>query len=70
VESGAISATAQQYPVKMAELGVAAGMVFIRSGKKPSGYTDTGVSLIASKAMSGIESKDVKSGLEHCFGRK
>ena len=70
VQSGAISATAQQYPVKMAELGVAAGMEFIRSGKKPSGYTDTGVSLIAAKAVGGVESKDVKSGLEHCFGRK
>ncbi len=70
VASGAIAATAQQYPVKMAELGVAAGMAFIRTGKKPSGYTDTGVSLIAAKSVSGVETKDVSTGLQLCFGRK
>ncbi|HEV8365628.1 MAG TPA: sugar ABC transporter substrate-binding protein [Gemmatimonadaceae bacterium] len=70
VGSGAIAATAQQYPVKMAELGVAAGMTFIRTGKKPSGYTDTGVSLIAANKVRGVESKDVATGLQLCFGRK
>ncbi len=70
VASGAIAATAQQYPVKMAELGVAAGMAFIRTGKKPSGYTDTGVSLIAATKVRGVESKDVTTGIELCFGRK
>ncbi|MGQ0641730.1 MAG: sugar ABC transporter substrate-binding protein [Gemmatimonadaceae bacterium] len=70
VASGAIAATAQQYPVKMAELGVVAGMAFIRTGKKPSGYTDTGVSLIAATQVSGVESKDIVTGLELCFGRK
>ena len=70
VASGAIAATAQQYPVKMAELGVAAGMAFIRTGKKPSGYTDTGVSLIAANKVSGVDSRDVAAGLELCFGRK
>jgi fructose transport system substrate-binding protein len=70
VGSGAIAATAQQYPVKMAELGVAAGMTFIKTGKKPSGYTDTGVSLIAAKSVSGVETKDVSTGLQLCFGRK
>ncbi len=70
VGSGAIAATAQQYPVKMAELGVAAGMIFIKTGKKPSGYTDTGVSLIAAKSVSGVETLDVSTGLQLCFGRK
>jgi fructose transport system substrate-binding protein len=70
VGAGAIAATAQQYPVKMAELGVAAGAAFIKTGKKPSGYTDTGVSLIAAKPMAGVESKDVATGLSLCFGRK
>lgn len=70
VASGAIAATAQQYPVKMAELGVAAGMAFIKTGKKPSGYTDTGVSLIAAKSVSGVETRDVATGLQLCFGRK
>jgi len=70
VGSGAIAATAQQYPLKMAELGVAAGMAFLKTGKKPSGYTDTGVALIAAKPVPGVESKNVKMGLELCFGRK
>jgi fructose transport system substrate-binding protein len=70
VGAGAIAATAQQYPVKMAEMGVAAGVEFVRTGKKPAGYTDTGVALIAGRAVEGIESKDVKTGLELCFGRK
>jgi fructose transport system substrate-binding protein len=70
VASGAIAATAQQYPVKMAELGVAAGVAFIKTGKRPSGYTDTGVSLIAAKPVAGVESKPVATGLELCFGRK
>ena len=70
VGAGAIAATAQQYPLKMAALGVAAGAEFLKTGKKPSGYTDTGVALIAAKAVPGVESKDVKTGLELCFGRK
>ena len=54
----------------MAELGVAAAAAFIKTGAKPSGYTDTGVVLIASRALPGVESRDVKAGLESCFGRR
>jgi fructose transport system substrate-binding protein len=68
VRAGRLWATAQQYPVKMAELGVAAGVEFIRTGKKPSGYTDTGVALIAARPMPGVESRTVAAGLEQCFG--
>jgi len=70
VASGTIAATAQQYPIKMAELGVAAGAAFIKTGKRPSGYTDTGVSLIAARPVSGVESQDVATGMKLCFGRK
>ncbi|HKW48311.1 MAG TPA: sugar ABC transporter substrate-binding protein [Gemmatimonadaceae bacterium] len=70
IESGAIAATAQQYPLKMAALGVAAGAAFIKTGKKPTGYTDTGVALIAAKPAPGIDSKDVKTGMSLCFGRR
>jgi fructose transport system substrate-binding protein len=70
VASGEIAATAQQYPLKMAEMGVSAAMTFITTGKKPSGYTDTGVALIAAKPLAGVESRDVKTGLALCFGRK
>jgi fructose transport system substrate-binding protein len=70
VRAGHIAATAQQYPLKMAALGVAAGVNYIRTGKKPSGYTDTGVALIAAKPVKGVASKDVKTGMELCFGDK
>src|SRR6185436_20409260 len=70
VASGAIAATAQQYPMRMAQLGVAAGAAFIKEGRKPSGYTDTGVTLIAGRPMPGVESKDVATGMSLCFGRK
>ncbi len=70
VGSGAIAATAQQYPMLMAKLGVEAGVAFLRTGKRPSGYTDTGVRLIARTALPGIKSDDVKTGLDLCFGTK
>ena len=70
IQAGRLSATAQQYPVKMAELGVAAGAAFIKTGKKPSGFTDTGVALIAKRPVPGVPSKDIAAGLAGCFGRK
>ncbi|MEO7456356.1 MAG: substrate-binding domain-containing protein, partial [Gemmatimonadaceae bacterium] len=70
VRAGNIAATAQQYPLRMAALGVEAGALFIKTGKKPSGYTDTGVTLIANTPRAGVESKDVKTGLDLCFGTK
>ncbi|MFO1217252.1 MAG: sugar ABC transporter substrate-binding protein [Burkholderiaceae bacterium] len=70
VGAGVIAATSQQYPLKMAAMGVEAGVEYAKSGKKPSGYTDTGVTLIAAKAVSGVESKDVKTGTDLCWGKK
>ena len=69
VASGMIAATSQQYPLKMGTMGVAVGVEHARTGKKPSGYTDTGVALIANKAIAGVESKDVKAGRELCWGK-
>ena len=59
-------------PDEFATLGehVLAGAAFLKSGARPSGYTDTGVTLIAAKPVPGIDSKDVATGLELCFGRK
>jgi len=68
--SGAIAATSQQYPLKMASMGVAAGVDFAKGGKKASGYTDTGVTLIAGKPVAGVDSKDTKVGLDLCWGNK
>jgi fructose transport system substrate-binding protein len=70
VGEGKIAATSQQYPLKMAAMGVEAGVEYAKSGKKPSGYTDTGVTLIASKAAAGVESKDVATGTTLCWGKK
>ncbi|MES2948207.1 MAG: sugar ABC transporter substrate-binding protein [Pseudomonadota bacterium] len=68
--AGIITATSQQYPLKMAELGVAAGVAYAKGGKKASGYTDTGVTLISAKAITGVDSKDTKVGLDLCWGNK
>jgi fructose transport system substrate-binding protein len=70
VGAGVIAATSQQYPLKMAAMGVDAGVEYAKTGKKPSGYTDTGVTLIAAKALPGIDSKDVKAGTDLCWGKK
>ncbi len=68
VKDGKIAATSQQYPLKMASQGVAAVVDFAKTGKKASGYTDTGVTLISDKAQTGVDSKDTKFGLENCWG--
>jgi fructose transport system substrate-binding protein len=70
VGAGKIAATSQQYPLKMAALGVEAGVEYVRSGRKPSGYTDTGVTLIAAKPVAGVDSQDVATGTALCWGRK
>lgn len=70
VGKGVIAATSQQYPLKMAAMGVAAGVEYAKGGKKASGYVDTGVTLIAAKAVAGVDSKDVKVGTELCWGEK
>ena len=70
VKSGKIGATAQQYPLKMATLGVEAGLNYAKTGKKASGYTDTGVTLITDKPLAGVDSKDTTAGLDACWGKK
>jgi len=70
VAAGKIAATSQQYPLKMASMGVEAGVAYAKSGKKVSGYTDTGVTLIAGKAVAGVDSKDTKVGADLCWGAK
>ena len=68
VKAGQIAATSQQYPLKMASLGVAAVVKYAKTGAKPHGYTDTGVTLITNKPASGLASKDVTFGLANCWG--
>ncbi|MFF4802399.1 sugar ABC transporter substrate-binding protein [Streptomyces sp. NPDC001351] len=68
VKDGKIAATSQQYPLKMAAEGVKAVVSYAKTGKKASGYTDTGVNLITDKAQTGVTSKDTAFGLQNCWG--
>jgi len=68
VKDGIIAATAQQYPLKMAQMGVEAVVKYAKTGEKPHGYTDTGVNLITDKPMEGVPSKDTTFGAANCWG--
>jgi fructose transport system substrate-binding protein len=68
VVSGEIAATSQQYPLKMASMGVESVVEFAKSGKAPSGYTDTGVTLITNVPQEGVDSQGVVFGVESCWG--
>jgi len=70
VTDGKIAATSQQYPLKMATMGVQAVVTYAKGGAKPSGYTDTGVTLITDKAQAGVKSQDSKYGAANCWGTK
>jgi len=68
IKPGIIDATSQQYPLKMASLGVEKGAAAARGGPKPSGYVDTGVELITADPVEGVDSKDAAYGEENCWG--
>jgi fructose transport system substrate-binding protein len=73
VKKGIIGATSQQYPLKMAEMGVEAISEFAKTDAKPEptagkDFVDTGVTLITDKPVDGVESKDTTFGLENCWG--
>lgn len=73
VEAGVIGATSQQYPLLMAALGIEAIKKFADSGEKPKptegkDFFDTGVALVTGKPAAGVESIDVKTGTEKCWG--
>jgi fructose transport system substrate-binding protein len=68
VKDGKIAATSQQYPLKMASLGVDAILDYAKTGQKVSGYKDTGVTLITDKAQAGVDAKDTTFGLANCWG--
>jgi fructose transport system substrate-binding protein len=73
VKKGVIGATSQQYPLKMADLGVKAIVEFAKDGKKPQmpagkSFINTGVTLITDDPASGVPSKDTKFGQANCWG--
>lgn len=73
VKGGVIGATSQQYPLRMASLGVEAIAAFAKDGTKPAvtegkTFTDTGVSLVTDQPVEGVESIDSTRGAELCWG--
>ena len=73
VKDGIIGATSQQYPVKMAELGVQAIVDLAKSGTKPSvsdglDFFNTGVALVTDIPADGVESIDTTEASSICWG--
>lgn len=73
IVDGVIGATSQQYPLKMASMGIEAIAAFAKDGTKPAptegkDFVDTGVTLITDKPVDGIESVDSAKGTEMCWG--
>lgn len=68
VRAGTYAATVMQFPVRMADRGVTAVVEFAKSGKKPSGFTDTGTELITDQPVRGLASHDTDWGLQRCWG--
>ena len=74
VADGILGATAQQYPSKMAELGMAAIVKLVKSGEKPSvssglDFFSTGSQLVTDKAVSGLDSIDSAAASKICWGK-
>jgi fructose transport system substrate-binding protein len=73
VKDGIIGATSQQYPVKMAGLGVKAIVDLVKSGTKPAvssglDFYNTGVALVTDKAAKGVDSIDTTAASSICWG--
>jgi fructose transport system substrate-binding protein len=73
VANGHIAATSQQYPLKMADLGVKAILDIVKNNKKPAvspglDFFNTGVTLIAKDPVAGVDSKDPQYGLDNAWG--
>jgi fructose transport system substrate-binding protein len=74
VKDGTIGATSQQYPVKMAELGVEAIKTIEEGGEKPANtagkeFYDTGVALVTDEKAEGVDSISVAEGEKLCWGK-
>ncbi|MBB5222630.1 fructose transport system substrate-binding protein [Amaricoccus macauensis] len=73
VAEGALGATAQQYPLQMAALGIEAIAKFAETGEKPAAtegktFFDTGVALVTDQPMPGVKSISTEEGLKLCWG--
>ncbi len=73
IADGVIGATSQQYPLRMASLGIEAIARFAKDGSLPRNtpgkdFHDTGVALVTAKPARGVKSISVKEGLDLCWG--
>ena len=73
VTGGIIGATSQQYPVKMAELGVEAIKELVDTGEAPEtteglDFYNTGVELVTDQPHDGIEAITTDEAKELCWG--
>jgi fructose transport system substrate-binding protein len=73
VKNGVIGATAQQYPLKMATLGMEAIAKLARGGEKPTtsaglDFYNTGVALVTDKPAPGVQSITTDEGAKICWG--
>jgi fructose transport system substrate-binding protein len=73
VADGKVGATAMQFPIDMAGLGVEAVAQFAADGTLPApseglDFYNTGVVLITDQPVDGVESQDTTWGLENCWG--
>lgn len=73
LKAGMIAADSQQYPLKMASLGVKAIADFAKTGKKPAAsagkdFFDTGTNLITAHPEKGVTSISPAQGAKLCWG--
>ena len=73
VKEGVIGATSQQYPLRMASLGIEAIATYAETGETPEAtegkdFFDTGVALVTDDPVEGVPSIDTDEGLELCWG--
>lgn len=73
VSQGIIGATSQQYPSKMASLGIDAIVKLAKTGKKPTvsdglDFYNTGSQLVTDKPVTGLTSISTADGAKICWG--
>ncbi len=68
VAAGKIAATVMQFPVKMAQQGVDDIVNYAKTGQKPSGFIDTGATIITDHPFPGLPSENSAWGAAQCWG--
>jgi len=73
VADGVIGATSQQYPLRMAALGIEAIAAYAADGTLPENtpgkdFFDTGVALVTDQPADGVDSISVAEGTDLCWG--